>query len=353
MKNAIICGTGKMGLAIGAAMKHLGYKLSIIEQSAENARIFCNCNGDCKVYHHWGQINTDEPIDVFISSLPYHATLDAAVWCIDNGIRYCDLGGSVPVSKDIKEIANSHAKMPVMTDLGLAPGWINIMTEEMYNLLPGVDSVSMMVGGIPPNPLDSDPLKYKITWSMDGLINEYVDDCIVLGYGKLFTVPGLSGLEKVNIHGMDLEAFYTSGASSHTIDVMAERGVSHCHYKTLRWSGHCNLIKYLLDAKIPRDALQKLIDHSSACYKDDMIVLNVIVSKQNTIIKKDQVIYADNGMSAMQKATALPLVAVAHQLANGLFDNKKYPVYSDVDTLSFNKTLEELFSKVILHKGNL
>lgn len=341
MKHAIICGAGKMGTAIGHAMKHLGYDISIVESDHGNVHKFFKTNKECKTYSHWSQIN--DQVDVFISALPYHATLDAAVWCIDNGIRYCDLGGSVPVSQQIKEVTERDAKAPVMTDLGLAPGWANIAAEEIYRLMPDADTITMMVGGIPVTPHEFDPLKYKITWSMDGLINEYLDDCVILDYGHHQKMVGMSDLESVNIDGRELEAFNTSGAISHTIDVMARRGVKNCSYKTLRWPGHHKLITYLLKAFAKnRAALEELLNYSSSYYKDDMVILNVVAKSGHASIAKNLTIYPKGDFSAMQRATAFPIASVAHQMAQGKFDHLRYPVYSDVDLESFNQDLSRL-----------
>ena len=100
-------------------------------------------------------------------------------WCVDNEVRYCDLGGRVDVSESINEWAGKKATRPVFTDLGLAPGWVNILAEQGYKELngPADDThIEMMVGGLP-DYLESsnNPLCYAVTWSVDGLINELKD----------------------------------------------------------------------------------------------------------------------------------------------------------------------------------
>lgn len=357
MKNAIICGAGKMGKAIGFAMRRLGYNISIVENNQDNIQNFFDCNGECTAYGHWSQISSHA--DIFISALPYHATLDAAVWCIDNGVRYCDLGGSVPVSHQIREVAERDGKAPVMTDLGLAPGWVNIAAEEMYQLMPDADTITMMVGGIPPAPHADDPLKYKVTWSMDGLLNEYVDGCMVLDNGYHQKMAGMSDLENVTIDNLELECFNTSGALAHTMEVMEKRGVRNVSYKTLRWRGHCKMMTYLIrafgvgseESGHNRKAIEDLLYHSSKYYDRDMVILYVTVSKSHGVghpphrtLNKSLRIHTKNNFSAMQRATAFPISAVAHQMAQGRFDALKYPVYSDIDIKPFNADLDKLLN---------
>ena len=94
-------------------------------------------------------------------------------------MRYCDLGGRVDVSQNINEAAKNHgpANVPVFTDLGLAPGWVNILAEVgCRQLHRQATTVRMMVGGLPDSKVNH-PLDYVVTWSVYGLINEYKDDC--------------------------------------------------------------------------------------------------------------------------------------------------------------------------------
>ena len=229
-----------MGTAISWAMNKLGFfvvGLDSNENSLQNFRDNIN-EGDGSFYLT-DQNNADKSMegallfekpDVVISSLPYHQTGEIALWCIANGFRYCDLGGRVDVSEEINNWAEKEATVPVFTDLGLAPGWVNILAEHGYKKFPSqVEEVSMMVGGLPGIPTNP-PLNYAVTWSTDGLINEYADDCQILKNGKIETVAGMEGLETVFFEMIqeDMEAFYTSGGSSHTTKSMEKRGVKNC-----------------------------------------------------------------------------------------------------------------------------
>lgn len=352
--HTVICGAGKMGRAIGFAMKHFKHDISIVETNTDCIDAFIELNGDCKVLSHWSQIE-NKP-DVLISSLPYHAVLDAALWAIDNDVRYCDLGGSVPVSASVKEIASRKATRPVMTDLGLAPGWINIMAEEIRASLHGVDSITMMVGGIPSKP-DNDPLNYMTTWSIDGLLNEYMDDCEILVEGIKKTVSGMSGLENVVINDMELECFYTSGASAHSISTMDKHGVKNCSYKTLRWRGHCTFMKYLLDVfatepsltnglKVDTESIKRILSHSHKMHQKDMVVMKVEARKGSDVsVSKNRIIHANDQFTAMQIATAFPIASVAHLMAKGAMDKTVQATYADIDIPAFNLYLDSLLAK--------
>lgn len=337
VKNATICGAGRMGTVIGYAMRHLGYNVSAVDNCSDNIANFVKVNGGCPVYTNWKDV-IDKP-DVVVSALPYHATTECAKWAMESGLRYCDLGGSVPTSEGIKELAlQNKSGFPVMTDLGLAPGWINLMAEELYSLLPGASRVKMMVGGIPRQKVESDPLNYMITWSIDGLLNEYQDHCELLLENEVHFVNGMAMCEDVDIDGMELEAFCTSGASAHSIPVMKQRGVHECVYKTLRWRGHRNWMSFLMRT-LDRPSLEKVLQESSKCHDSDMVVMHVVVERGSTKLTKTNVITASYQFTAMQRSTAFAISAVADIMASGEFDGMQYPSYADVPIADFNKNL--------------
>lgn len=351
--NVLILGAGKMGVAIGYAMKKLNYDLGIVEQNDQNVATFQKVNGNCKVFRNWSVV--DYKPDIVISALPYHAILEFIPWIIDKKLRYCDLGGSVPVSNNVKKLAEENRnERPIMTDLGLAPGWINILAEEIYRNYPDIKMMKMMVGGIPALPLSNDPLNYITTWSMDGLINEYKDDCEVLRKGEKHICPGMSLCENLIIGNMELEAFCTSGAMAHSLSLMQSRGLQDCYYKTLRWRGHCKVVQFLLPSP---NMLKECLMLSNNLHADnhriasnpdkdgDLVVMHVIAENGNCSVSRTRKIYSDNKFSAMQKATAFPISSVADIMAKGILDNFKYPSYADIPLDLFNENIEILFKE--------
>ena len=364
---AAIFGAGRMGTAIAYAMNKMGYSLYVIDRDLkilnENIGGLGINNYQLEAVHNLktevNRLLSNKP-DVVISALPYHQTKIVADFCIDNGIRYCDLGGSVPVSGEINYSASKNATVPVMTDLGLAPGWINILAEQGYQQLGGADEVSMMVGGLPLVQYNN-PLNYTITWSIDGLINEYRDDCEVLMNGELEQVHGMDGLVSVMTENLgELEAFYTSGGSSHTINTMQDRGVKYCSYKTLRYPGHCKLVKFLIDrCELPEDCLRHIFEKGCAdnywhsVDRRDLVILKTVVRKGELSWNKEIIVTADKGsfedvknFTAMQKATAFSIASVADIMARGLLDRDfgldRRLTYSHIPYEEFDTTLNKL-----------
>ncbi len=365
----VICGAGQMGIAAVWAMRELGHEISVIdtseealdkikkhfpfkpEQSASRERF------EVKTYSGVAAHFTDviKESDIVISTLPYFANYNLAIICINNNVSYCDLGGNVRTSESVNLYAKEHGTSPVFTDLGLAPGWINIIAEAGYQTVKdhGITDLKMYVGGLPVitnlNSSSINPLKYMPTWSIDGLINEYLDDCIILEDGEIKTVEGMSGLYTQD----DIEAFYTSGGSAHTIKIMHERGLDNCEYKTLRYPGHQKLVKWLYKT-FGKKGLVKAFETAPKYYEDRVQLSVSINCEDGTDWSYDDFIYqhisgnndSTKLFSAMQKCTAFPLTVVAHLMAKDQIPDMNQKIvlsYEDVPYESFNDILDKLF----------
>jgi len=367
---AFVFGVGKMGTAISWAVKELGLELACADVDPNAFDRWIKNVGimtaeDVDFYHvkpneSWrGAISEASP-DVVISSLPYHQTEDLAKICVDNGFRYCDLGGRVDVSQRINCYAKTRASKPIFTDLGLAPGWVNILAEEGFKKLLGSaesTKIQMMVGGLP-DYLESskNPLRYGVTWSVDGLINEYRDDCLILEDGEIKVVKGMDGVEDIETEKLGkLEAFYTSGGASHSIHSMKERGVQNCCYKTIRYRGHGDMVRFLIrDCGLDDTTLTQIFTEGCGHVEKDEVIIIAKVVKDNKTWSEEKLIKSDEKFSAMQKATAFPVTSIAALMAEGFFDENKDQhrdywtkydkslSYSDVPFEKFNKNLHKL-----------
>lgn len=346
---ALVLGVGRMGTAIAYAMDKLGFQITGMDTNAnasknmpfkvnheqtydeEGAPTMGRHKNDFLVVKDADDIitglNVLNKFDIVISSLPYHQTEKVALWCIDNGVRYCDLGGRVDVSENINKAAKERATLPVFTDLGLAPGLVNILAEEGCRQLHGAaESVNMMVGGLPDyHESTNNPLRYGVTWSVDGLINEYKDDCLILKDGEIKRVKGMDGLENLETEKLGkLEAFYTSGGASHSIQSMKEKGVKNCSYKTLRYRGHGKIIKFLIrDCSLSDEIMTKIFEEGCGHANKDQVIVLADVKGGDKSWHKEILVNSDEKFSAMQKATAFSISSVAAIMAEGKLEGNK------------------------------
>ena len=98
-KQVVVFGVGRMGTAISYAMKKLGYYVIGVDTHESGATNFRkHIRGEEGIFYLCDERDYKELLvdyhkpQAVISSLPYHQTQSLAEFCIDSGIRYCDLG---------------------------------------------------------------------------------------------------------------------------------------------------------------------------------------------------------------------------------------------------------------------
>jgi len=350
-----ICGVGRMGQTIAWAMNEFGFHVIGLDQDEKIANAlpptidFLKTSNETELTK---SLLLTSP-DLVISCLPYHQTKSLAKECIiHRSLPYCDLGGRVDVSEKINRMG---AKAPVFTDLGLAPGWVNILAEhgcdELLKSGSQASEVKMMVGGIPESP--DNPLNYSVTWSIDGLINEYRDECIVLENGGKVAKKGMTGLEHLFSKALNknLEAFYTSGGASHSSGSMIERGVLNCSYKTLRYQGHREIVQFLIrKCGLSDECLTSVFQGCASKNSKDMVLIRVYIKGKSGEVWEKEILVRQNDncpYSAMQKATGFSLASVAREMVTGgTLDKPRALSYRDVNYEKFTENMDLLRARV-------
>ena len=136
----------------------------------------------------------------------------------------------------------------------------------------------MRVGALPEFPTNS--LKYNLTWSVDGLINEYCHPCEAVRHGTLNLVQPLEGLEHFSLDGVEYEAFNTSGGLGTLCETWSGR-VETLDYKTVRYPGHRDLMKFLLEElRLANDqeTLKRIMRDSVPTTMQDVVLVFVTVN---------------------------------------------------------------------------
>ena len=181
--------------------------------------------------------------DGALSAVPYFLNLGLAKAAISAGCHFADLGGNNTVVRQELALAKQAEKrgIGIAPDCGLSPGMASILGGELVRRLDGrADALRLYVGGLPERPMP--PFNYQLVFSVEGLINEYVEPARILRKGKLITIDPLTEPEPFHMHGFaPLVAFQTSGGTS-TLPETFEGRVGECFEKTLRYPGHYDLL---------------------------------------------------------------------------------------------------------------
>ena len=263
--------------------------------------------------------------DIVINALPYHLAVATAGAAAQAGCHYFDLTEDVAATRAIQALA-AGAPSAFMPQCGLAPGFIGIVAHHLAQRFDTLHDVKMRVGALPAFPTNA--LKYNLTWSVDGLINEYCHPCEAIRDGRNIEVLPLEGLEHFSLDGTEYEAFNTSGGLGTLCETLAGR-VRTLDYKSVRYPGHQALMKMLLEdlqLKDEPETLKSILRKSVPGTMQDVVLVFVTVSGlrdgqllQEVFARK---IFADRSetapLSAIQITTAAGLCAAVDLFCSGL-----------------------------------
>jgi saccharopine dehydrogenase-like NADP-dependent oxidoreductase len=280
--------------------------------------------------------------DAVVNALPYHLATLAATQARETGCHYFDLTEDVAATRAIKQLAEG-ARTAFMPQCGLAPGFIGIVAHHLAKGFDTVFEVKMRVGALPAFPTNS--LKYNLTWSVDGLINEYVHPCEAIRDGRNIEVLPLEGMEHFSLDGTEYEAFNTSGGLGTLCETWAGR-VGSLDYKSVRYPGHRDLMKMLLEElQLNRDTdtLKEIMRRSIPSTMQDVVLVFVTVSGQRGGSLVQEVfarkIFADRNeaapLSAIQITTAAGVCAALDLFREGRLPQRGFVRQEQVELVEF------------------
>jgi saccharopine dehydrogenase-like NADP-dependent oxidoreductase len=262
--------------------------------------------------------------DAVVNALPYHLAVAAATAAREAGCHYFDLTEDVTATRAIKRLAED-ARTAFMPQCGLAPGFIGIVAHHMTRSFDTLAGVKMRVGALPAFPTNA--LKYNLTWSVDGLVNEYCHPCEAIHDGARIDALPLEGLEHFSLDGTEYEAFNTSGGLGTLCETLEGR-VRMLDYKSVRYPGHRNLMKMLLEDLGLRDdqgTLKEILRRSVPATMQDVVLVFVTVSgmRGGSLVQEvfARKIFADRSeaapLSAIQITTAAGVCAAVDLFREG------------------------------------
>jgi saccharopine dehydrogenase-like NADP-dependent oxidoreductase len=224
----------------------------------------------------------------------------------------------------VRKIA-AEAKQAFVPQCGLAPGFISIAANELIGHFDELRTVKLRVGALPQHP--NNVLKYSLTWSTEGLINEYGNPCEAIVDGRRIEAAPLEGLEEIEIDGTLYEAFNTSGGLGSLAETYGAR-TQVMDYKTMRYPGHCEQMRLLMnDLKLNHDrgTLKRILENAVPQTLQDVVVIYVAVTgkqdgelrEENYVNKVYPQMIAGRLWSAIQVTTAAGITAVVDLVMNG------------------------------------
>ena len=333
MHKVLVLGAGKIGALISGLLSESGtWDIQLADKDPAAAQGVVAAHGGPNLRGHTLDATDADalhahlaahPVDAVISSLPYYCNTTVAGAARRANIHYFDLTEDVDVTRSVRRVAEG-AGSAFVPQFGLAPGFISIAAHELMTHFDEVRSVKLRVGALPQHP--NNVLKYSLTWSTEGLINEYGNACQAIVDGRLVEVAPLQGLEEIEIDGTLYEAFNTSGGLG-SLGELDGLGIASMNYKTIRYPGHCAQMQLLMnDLKLNQDrsTLKRILENAVPQTLQDVVIVYAAVTgrhdgelrEENYVNKIYPQLIAGRLWSAIQVTTAAGICAVADLVVN-------------------------------------
>lgn len=349
-----VIGCGKIGSAITKLLHRSGrYQVKVIEQHTPLLASVAHLN----------DVTTDSFAvqdadllrkavtgwDAVVSACSYDVNPVIAQVCGEVGCSYFDLTEDVETTRSIRAVAETAQDGQIfMPQCGLAPGFIGILAWDLTRHFDKLDCVKMRVGALPKYPTNR--MMYNLTWSTDGLINEYCNLCEAIQDHRRIDLVALEGLEQISLDGVVYEAFNTSGGLG-TLCETLQGLVRELNYKTVRYRGHQYLMQFLIRELLmgeqqKRPLLKSMLEEAVPMTRQDVVLTFATVSgwrdgqfEQLTDARK---IYhrtiGGESWSSIQLTTASSLCAVVDLHFAGKLPRRGFVRQEDVELEEFLAT---------------
>jgi saccharopine dehydrogenase-like NADP-dependent oxidoreductase len=355
MKDVVVIGAGKIGATVAHLLASTGdYQVTLADRSPEILAsrdhgerirtVTADVDDSLKLV---GLLNGQFAV---LNAAPFQLTTAIAEAALAARTHYLDLTEDVASTHRVKALAE-NAPVAFIPQCGLAPGFVSIVAFDMAKRFETLDSVKLRVGALPQYP--SNALNYNLTWSTDGVINEYCEPCEAIVNGVRRDVPPLEELEEFSLDGVTYEAFNTSGGLGTLADTL-EGKVRNLNYRTIRYPGHAAIMRALLNdlrLRDRRDVLKDILEHAVPTTLQDVVIIFVTVSGriagklvQETYANKIYSREVDGRtLSAIQITTAAAICTVLDLLADGKLAAQGFIRQEDIPLKVF---LENRFGQV-------
>jgi saccharopine dehydrogenase-like NADP-dependent oxidoreductase len=228
-------------------------------------------------------------VDAVINLVPVFFQASVTRLAVANDVHIVDTSYASPEMYAIGEQAAAK-NLAVLPECGFDPGIDLILAGQAARELDEVQEYYSYGTGFPvPEVAKTNPLQYKISWSVPGLLLAYKRDGRILRDGQIVEIPGKEMFAPSNIHTLDLPGWglqeaYVNGDAIQFLDKMGIRAtVRNAGRFATRWPGHCAFwytmaqLGFLEDTPVaagdvrvaPRAVVRALLEQPQFQYADD------------------------------------------------------------------------------------
>ncbi len=366
MQQILVLGAGKIGALISGLLAESGsYRVQLADARPGSAAAVADAHGldsidafdidasdRATLTKH---IRNYKPAAI-VSGLPYYCNEVVAEVARAENLHYFDLTEDVAVTEAVRSIAKGASQV-FAPQCGLAPGFISIVDSEHIQHFDELKSLKLRGGALPQHP--NNVLKYSLTWSTDGVINEYGNLCNAIVDGEEVEVLPLEGRESIEIDGTKYEAFNTSGGLGSLGETYGDR-VNTMNYKTIRYPGHCEQMRLLMNGlklNHDRDTLKRILENAVPQTLQDVVIIYAAVTgyqdgefrEENYVNKVYPQVVAGRLWSAIQITTAAGVCSVIDIV---LANPNQYSGFVAQEQFRLEDILDNRFGRYYAHGGS-
>jgi lysine 6-dehydrogenase len=377
---ALVIGAGMMGSALAYDLAHSDSVEKVILadidlERTKNVAQAIDANVEpvkLDINYYDDVVGLMERVDVVCGATSYNHNLLLTKAAIETEKHFCDLGGNMDIVYKQMELHDKAktANVLILPNCGLAPGLAAIIGAGGAKRFEKVDQIHLRVGGLPKYPRP--PLNYMLVFSVEGLINEYLEPAEVIRDGKVKLAEAMADLEEIEFPQPfgKVESFNTSGGIS-TLTRMFEGKVNALDYKTIRYKGHCETFKTLLDLgfassepimvgnslRTAREVFQELLKKKLPSTGQDVVLMKVwikgTINDQQKTLAYEMIDYYDDKakISSMMRTTSFPTSIIAQMVVNGTISVRG--VLPPEQCVPVEPLIEELKKRNIIIKETL
>ena len=348
MQKVLVIGLGKVGSLVGTLLSKKFDVTGVDKNQPAVLLPFPVLAGDITNPEFLDQ--TLDGFDAVVSCMPYNLNLPIARKACQKGIHYFDLTEDVATTAAIREMAK-ESRSVLAPQCGLAPGFIGIVGMDLAKRFTKLRDIELRVGALPryPNGL----MGYSFTWSPAGVVNEYINDAEVIHNGVRKMVPSLEGIEMINIEGQEFEAFITSGGLGTMCETL-EGKLDTLNYKTIRYPGHCSLMRFMLYElclKDKRELIEQILTEAKPPVQQDVVYVYAVVEgwKENRLEREEfykayhPIDIDGQHWRAISWTTAASIASVVEMVADGVLPDHGFIRQEDILLKDFLQTQNGAF----------
>jgi saccharopine dehydrogenase-like NADP-dependent oxidoreductase len=197
--------------------------------------------------------------DVVIDLLPTPFMDKVAAEVVKHGVHLVNTFYTSPKLLQLDTIARQK-KISVLPEFGLDPGIDLVLLGQATRSFDDIFLLNTYGAGIPEMKAANNPLKYKVTWTFEGVLRAYRRTGFIIKNGRVIKIEDDKMFKPENRHEVEIEGLgrmeaYPNGDASKYLEPLGlnDSKIKQMGRYALRWPGHCDIWEKLVDLHLLDD----------------------------------------------------------------------------------------------------